>query len=310
MKDHEMPAGELLQISSAIGELRAETRNLSAVSERNDENARRLEQKIDGIAAQVAGVRKDLDRFSNTGRGFLIGLTISSAGIGGAVATALHKLFPTVMIAVALVLGSCTSPDVPTLDDARDDALAALTFAAPTPELRAIRSAYVLGAVALYAAHAVERHSGPSAPADAERFLYRLDVAADHLADLRRRAGAGKARHLGAALHAIEVVELAELAIEPTARAYRDRVLGLVATPQPIAIARSVGGALQQIARVEFVREALVADARAHALDIATRGEVIAADWPRALEPVVYACARLADIARRQPGSLPQWCKS
>lgn len=310
MKDHEMPTGELNQISTAIGELRAETRNLAMVSERSDENARRLEAKVDGISAQVSGVRKDLDRFSNTGRGFLIGLTISSAGIGGAVATALHKLFPTVMIAIALVLSSCTSPDVPTLDDARDDALAAMTFAAPTPELRAIRSAYVLGAVAIYAGHAVERHSGPVAAADAERFLFRMDGVVGGLDVLRRRSEAGAARHLGAALHALEVVELAELAIEPTTRAYRDRVLGLVAAPQPIAIARTAGGALAQIARVEFVREALVADARAHAAEINKRGAIIAADWPRALEPVVYACARLADIARRPSGSLPTWCKS
>jgi hypothetical protein len=96
MKDHEMQMGELHQISSAIGELRAETRSLAAVSDRNDENAKRLEVKIDAIAAQVTDVRRNFDAFRNSGRGFLVGLTISSAGIGGGIATAINKLFPTI----------------------------------------------------------------------------------------------------------------------------------------------------------------------------------------------------------------------
>jgi cob(I)alamin adenosyltransferase len=90
-------AGDLDQISAAIGELRADAKNQRAATERVFE---KLDEISDRLAI-TAAVKDTLERIEplvdkheqthRTGRGILIGLSIASGTAGGAVTALLRK---------------------------------------------------------------------------------------------------------------------------------------------------------------------------------------------------------------------------
>jgi len=198
----------------------------------------------------------------------------------------MHTRLAAVAVGAALLLSGCSSTNYFTIKDISEEAVADLSFAAPTPDMDDLRARYIVAGIALYGVHSVNEYSGEYRTADASRILNRT-VELLSLQDEFRTASTN--RYFRQTVRRIETLTLVDAAVQPTKRYYREKLLGLFAggPGAAVAAAETAFDALKGLATVEVYRQAMLADARLHAIEIAARtygSSVLAARPPSAAD--------------------------
>ena len=176
------------------------------------------------------------------------------------------------LLVLALASSGCAQSVFLTIEDFTEEQLGEVTFPAPNTDLVVMRSAYIAGAIGLYAAHAVESYSANSATGDAERMVNRLDFIVEQLNAQRQQLNqSARVLHFDRLAYVYDAFGLIEAASEPTRRYYRERAVGLIASRDPVAIARTAFQALRALTRVTAFRDALLVDGREHVIEIVAR---------------------------------------
>ncbi len=192
-----------------------------------------------------------------------------------------------------VALGACVSPLDVTFTDATDKALDETIFSAESGGMKGLRSGYILGAVGLYGVHAVKTYSGPQSEDDARLILARFKQMVKRLDE---RVGRDTNPQFWYVDYVVDTFRFTKVAVEPTKRYYRERLLQHIVDSNPIAGAKTALEAVKNLAKVTLYRGAITRDAK----DVAgndPKRTVSQDDWKGANELFFVACTRLKKLA-------------
>ncbi len=197
------------------------------------------------------------------------------------------------ILVLMMSLNACVSPLEVNFNDATDKALGKSVFHTENPSMRGLRSGYILAAVGLYGVHAVKTYSGPNSEDDARLILANLDKMVTRLDE---RIGKKTNVNFWYVDYVIKTFWFIKIAIEPTKRYYRERLLQHILDGNPIAGAKTALEAAINLAKVTLYRGAITTDAKAVAGNDPNRN-VSQGDWKGANELFFEACTRLKKLA-------------